>query len=91
MADSKNSDARAPDPEEGDWAADPSKKPIPEIKPVDIDHLSRLRQARRDRIAQIKAQIDAGQYESEELLDAAMERMLGRVDLTGEEGEEENP
>lgn len=56
-----------------------SEKVIPEADPVDIDLLSELHQARKDRVAQIKAAIEAGQYDSDELLNAALERMLDKV------------
>lgn len=56
-----------------------SVRPIPETNPVDIDLLAELHQARKDRVAQIKAAIEAGQYDSDELLNAALERMLEEV------------
>jgi hypothetical protein len=60
-------------------------KPIPETKPVDIDLLAELRQARKDRVAQIKAEIESGSYDSDELFDAALGRMLNNVSLEDED------
>ncbi len=56
-----------------------SSRPVPEVDPVDLDLLAELHQARKDRVAQIKSAIDAGQYDSDELLNAALERMLEQV------------
>lgn len=58
------------------------KKAAPEPDPVDINLLGELRDARKSRVAQIKAEIDAGTYESEELLDAALKRMIRGTDIT---------
>lgn len=37
-------------------------------------------EVRAERLAQIKAEIDAGTYETDEKLEAALSRMLGRID-----------
>lgn len=90
-ADSKNPNADAVEPNAvpTDNHSAPNEKPIPETDPVDIDLLGELREARKDRVAQIKAQIEAGQYESDELLDAALERMVRGIDLTTNEESDE--
>lgn len=91
-ADSKNPNAGAAEPNTvpTDDQSAPNEKPIPEADPVDIDLLGELREARKDRVAQIKAQIEAGKYESEELLDAALERMVRGIDLTTNDESEED-
>ncbi|MFK7821398.1 MAG: hypothetical protein AB8G99_21970 [Planctomycetaceae bacterium] len=76
-------DVGEPTPDCSDGAA--GKKPIPDAEPVDIDLLAELRQARKDRVAQIKAEIEAGTYESEELLNAAFGRMLHNVSMDDDE------
>ncbi len=75
-AEPTNSDADAPSP--GD---DKDAKPIPETRSPDFDQLAKLRQKRKDRIAQIKAEIEAGNYDSDELLDAALGRMLHNMPM----------
>jgi anti-sigma28 factor (negative regulator of flagellin synthesis) len=90
-ADSKNPNAGAAEPSAvpTDDQSALNEKPIPEADPVDIDLLGELREARKDRVAQIKAQIEVGKYESEELLDAALERMVRGIDLTTNDESEE--
>lgn len=90
-ADSKNPKAGAAEPNTvpTDDQSALNEKPIPEADPVDIDLLGELREARKDRVAQIKAQIEAGKYESDELLDAALERMVRGIDLTTNDESEE--
>ena len=71
-------------------ASDPSHIITPEARAADttdakigadeIQLLAELRQLRAERIAQIKAQIEAGTYESDELLDAALGRMLNIIE-----------
>lgn len=79
-AEPKNPDADVPDEDEG-----VPKKPVPDIQPPDFDELARLRQSRKDRLARIKAEIDAGTYDSDELLDAALGRMLHNINMDDDE------
>ena len=67
-----------------------SNRPDPIEDPKSLDRITdstagsrtptNLRNFRAARIAQIKAEIDAGNYESDELLHAALERMLRNND-----------
>ncbi len=45
----------------------------------DTNDISGLQKQRANRLAKIKAAIDAGEYDSEELLNTALERMIDQV------------
>lgn len=52
-----------------------------EISPAGkmLDDLSKSSEVRAERLAQIKAAIDAGTYETPEKLEAALSKMLGEI------------
>ncbi len=73
-----------------DQAAPETNSPD-QISESDIDLLAELRQARKDRLAQIKADVGAGAYDSEEILNAALERMFDRVIPDEEDDTKDEP
>lgn len=58
---------------------------------IDGDLLAELREARKRRLARIRADIESGEYDTEDVLNAALERMVRRIadEPTQEEDEEE--
>ena len=65
-------------------------KTMAPVDEVEISDLGRLMnqspensEVREARLAQIKAEIDAGTYETPEKLEAALMKMIGRLDLEG--------
>ena len=92
MASNQESSARDADADgrPADQAVPDSSSPD-EISESDIDHLAELRQARKDRLAQIKADVEAGAYDSEEILNAALERMFDRVIPDEEDDTKDEP
>lgn len=79
---SSNQENSAENAETGDRDREqtaPEATPDDKISESEINHLAELRQARKDRLAKIKADVEAGAYDSEEILDAALERMFDRV------------
>ncbi len=80
MAESSDNPRRIAD-ENGDAdATDPPERSVPLAAPVDLELLAELRDARKQRLERIRQEIDAGTYDSDDLLDAAMERMMRHVD-----------
>ncbi len=46
-----------------------------------LDQASQSSDVRSERLAQIKAAIEAGEYETPEKLEAALEKLLGAIDM----------
>ncbi|MEZ6047967.1 MAG: flagellar biosynthesis anti-sigma factor FlgM [Planctomycetaceae bacterium] len=67
-----------------------TQKTMAPVDQVEISDLGKLMnqspensEIREARLAQIKAEIDAGTYETPEKLEAALMKMIGRLDLEG--------
>ena len=93
---SSNRESSAENAETGDRHDDqavPETNSPDTISESEINHLADLRQARKDRLARIKADVEAGAYDSEDILNAAIERMFDRVipDEAKEDDTKEEP
>jgi flagellar biosynthesis anti-sigma factor FlgM len=49
-----------------------------------LEHLNQSPEIRAERLAQIKAAIDAGQYETPEKFEIALKKMIAEIELEGE-------
>ena len=78
-----HTNSQSPSASQSDLETDLIQPSSSAAEPVDIELLADLHQARAERLAEIKKQVLSGAYDSEDLLAAALERMLATWD--GEE------